>query len=480
MAASKRRKATKAGTSAQTTRPAPKPGQELSFLGPGLILAGSIVGSGELIATTRTGAEAGFALLWLIILGCVLKVFTQVEIARHCVTHSETTVTALDKIPYVGRFIALFWLVTFLTGLAQLGGIVGGVGQALQLALPIYPEQFLTSLPPDSGAKAWAVLVTVLTIALLIRGGFRFIETFCVALVGTFTLITIANTFALQSHAEWAISGADLREGLSLGLPASENGLNPLATALATFGIIGVGAAELVAYPYWCLEKGYGRWIGPRAKSDSWLRRAKGWLRVLQWDAWGSMIIYTTSTVAFYLLGAAVLHRQGLLPEKSAMVSTLSQMYVPVFGNIASLIFLAGAVAVLFSTFFVSSATKARLMTDALHVFRIRPMADDNARRTWVRRFSVLFPLISISIYLIYPRPLLLVLISGLMQALLLPLLGIAALYFRYAKSDPRLRSGKAWDVMLWLSFAAFSVIGIYLMSTKAQDLWKVLSGSGA
>ena len=51
----------------------------LRRLGPGLIVAGSIVGSGELIATTKTGAEAGFWLLWLIIIGCVIKVFTQVE-----------------------------------------------------------------------------------------------------------------------------------------------------------------------------------------------------------------------------------------------------------------------------------------------------------------------------------------------------------------------------------------------------------------
>ena len=42
----------------------------LRRLGPGLIIAGSIVGSGELIATTAVGAEAGFVLLWLILIGC--------------------------------------------------------------------------------------------------------------------------------------------------------------------------------------------------------------------------------------------------------------------------------------------------------------------------------------------------------------------------------------------------------------------------
>ena len=47
----------------------------------------------------------------------------------------------------------------------------------------------------------------------------------------------------------------ELKRGLSFGFP---EGNKPLITALATFGIIGVGASELLAYPYWCLEKGYG------------------------------------------------------------------------------------------------------------------------------------------------------------------------------------------------------------------------------
>ena len=46
----------------------------LRYLGPGLILSASIVGSGELIATTALGAKAGFAVLWVLILGCLIKV----------------------------------------------------------------------------------------------------------------------------------------------------------------------------------------------------------------------------------------------------------------------------------------------------------------------------------------------------------------------------------------------------------------------
>jgi len=52
------------------------------------MLASLIVGSGELIATT-VGAEAGFALLWLIVIGCAIKVAAQVEIGRNTVTRGR-------------------------------------------------------------------------------------------------------------------------------------------------------------------------------------------------------------------------------------------------------------------------------------------------------------------------------------------------------------------------------------------------------
>ncbi len=68
-------------------------------LGPGLIIAGSIVGSGELIATTKTGAEAGFWLLWLIVVGCVIKMFAQVEFGRFSIVTGQTTMDGLAQVP---------------------------------------------------------------------------------------------------------------------------------------------------------------------------------------------------------------------------------------------------------------------------------------------------------------------------------------------------------------------------------------------
>ncbi|MEE2947161.1 MAG: Nramp family divalent metal transporter [Verrucomicrobiota bacterium] len=503
----------------------PAPNTKLGILrniGPGMILAGSIVGSGELIATTRTGAEAGFDFLWLIIFGCIIKVFTQIELGRHAISSGKTTLAALNEVPgpriLNGNWIIWYWFLLFIAIVAQQGGIVGGVGQAMSISIPLtdkgqkYNEYVQTKVQlevaqaerdnqPNSDAerlvklndkiitltaavrvaeenglakpenrpfedKYWAGILTLIAIFLLVWGNFSFIERFCIFLVVTFTLVTIVNLFALQTHDAWAVSVNDIVRGMSFRIPEPNAELKPLATALATFGIIGVGGAELITYPYWCLEKGYGKWIGRKDNSDSWLDRARGWLRVMQWDAWGAMVVYTFCTIAFYLLGAAILGRSGLLPEKSELIQTLSAMYAPVFGTAAQGIFLFGAFAVLFSTFYVALAAQSRLAADAINVLGLAKLNDDQKKKV-IKGLGVALPAIAVTIYTFFPAPTWLILTAGTMQAILLPMLGFSVLYFRYKKSDPRLRAGKIWDIMLWLSFFAFLVIGVHLAYTK-------------
>ncbi|KLU01276.1 metal ion transporters (Cu(2+), Fe(2+), etc.) [Rhodopirellula islandica] len=491
----------------------------LTNIGPGLIIAGSIVGSGELIATTKTGAEAGFTLLWLILLGCVVKVFTQVEMGRYTLTSGKTSLQAFNELPGPrlgrhGNWLVWAWAVMWLASIGQQGGIVGSVGQAVALTMPATAhgvsenqvadaEQLLTferyavrsesersteeaptrlqeldhreaevvalrlahelehgkNEPPD--IKLWATVITIATSILLFVGRYGLIQTFSTVLVGSFTLLTLINLFLLQGEVDYRVTASEFFSGLKGALPASENGGTALATALATFGIIGVGAGELIAYPYWCLEKGYAKFTGKNDGTPQWRERAAGWMRVMQVDAWGSMLVYTFATVAFYLLGAAVLHRVGLNPEKSDLVRTLAVMYVPVFSNWAAALFLFGAIAVLYSTFFVACAGHARVFSDAL---RVVGWIDDSqaTRDKWVRGLGAFFPIMSLGFYIAFPSPAKLVLISGVTQGVVLPLIAGAAIWFRYKRSVDGLRPGKLWDGMLWLSGIAMLITGVW------------------
>jgi Mn2+/Fe2+ NRAMP family transporter len=494
----------------------------LKRLGPGMIIAGSIVGSGELIATTKVGAEAGFWLLWLIILGCVIKVYTQVEFGRHTNTHLQTPLEALNDVPgprWRVNWLVWYWAIMTVLIITQQGGIVGAVGQTLAIAKPLTAEgRALNEIqnarieaqvesavarvegkaargenPKASEAKAragqpaavgelgesydayyWAALVAVVTSALLYFGRYELIQVVSTALVAGFTLVTLLTLILLQTRPTWAVTGAELVRGLSFRLPPAAQTLadNPIATALAAFGIIGVGAAELIMYPYWCLEKGYAQWTGPRDGSDAWTARARGWLRVLYTDAWASMVVYTLATVAFYLLGAAVLGRTGLNPEGSDMVRALAQMYVPVFGERAEAIFLFGAFAVLYSTFFVAAAGNARMVADGLGLYGLHD-GSEATRMKWTRAISAAWPLVAVVLYVgigllgAGQAPAAMVLASGVAQAIMLPMLGVAVLYFRYRKRDDALQPGLLWDAMLWLSFAGFLVAGVWVTLEK-------------
>lgn len=484
--------------SAAATREAPTSFAGIAKeLGPGLIIAGSVVGSGELIATTIAGAEAGFYLLWLIVLGCVIKVFVQLEIGKHTVLTGRTSMESLARLPgWKPRglhWIAWAALLMFLTGIGQMGGVAGGVGQAIHAIAPLTDEGRAHNAataariqaridavgasssgrvePRPAGsagtarndALVWVAAIAVFTAGLLYYGRYRLIERVSLVLVGGFTLVAFVNLALLLRNPRWTVSLADLLLGLSLRLPPAAEGVYPVATALAAFGIIGMAAGELIFYPYWCLEKGYARHVGPNDGSAAWHDRARGWIRVMRWDAWGSVAVYTVSTVAFYLLGAAVLGRAGLRPEGADLVPTLSAMFAPVFGPGAAGLFLVGAFAVLYSTFFVNNASSALVWADAIRLLRGErgSMAIQERRRRWL---AVALPLLAAVMFWLIPNPRGLVLMAGMTQTLMLPLVGIAALHHRFRFGGTGLGRSRVGDIMLCLSVLALAVAGGWLL----------------
>ena len=96
---------------------------QLRQLGPGFVLSASIVGSGELIATTTLGAKAGFVTLWVILVSCVVKVAIQLEFGRHTIQTGEPAIQAFDQLPgpRLGRasWAVWTWLILQLAKMMQ-------------------------------------------------------------------------------------------------------------------------------------------------------------------------------------------------------------------------------------------------------------------------------------------------------------------------------------------------------------------------
>ena len=430
----------------------------LRYLGPGLILSASIVGSGELIATTTAGAQVGFVLLWLVLVSCLVKVAIQVEFARWTIATGTPALAGFNRVPpKLGRAGWINWLFVVMVAskVLQLGGIVGGTAIAFSILFPIGGDPL-----QDPSRTVWHLIVVVTTIALLYSNRYSLVEKGAFWMVAAFSLVTTVIAFGLP-WSPWRYSFADIASGFTFGLPAEA-----LGPAVAMFGITGVGADEIAAYNYWCLEKGYARWTGPNDGSEAWVRRARGWIRVMYKDAALSMVIYTFATVAFFMMGAAVLHPQGLMPRGNAMITTLSRMYTDALGTWVTVVFLVGAIAVLGSTLWAAVPAHARMYTNFLSTVGLVDWNNPAVRTRWFRRFIVALPIVWGASSLLLSQPVLMIQIGGVMTGVFLIAVLVATWYLRRTETDSRLFGGGWFHLLLVLSTVAIAALGVYTMAS--------------
>lgn len=416
---------------------------KLAFLGPGFILSASIVGSGELIATTILGAKAGFVAFWVIIVSCVIKVAIQLEFGRTAIINGESPMKLFSG--FSGKNKWAVWVVFLLTLLKviQIGGMLGGSALILYL------------LYPDIPVTVYVILLGFVVALLIYKNYYRLIERSSLLMVALFTVLTLVSLISV-SFTEFRFSIANVIDGLKLHLPPGA-----LLFAIGAFGITGVASDEIIAYNYWCIEKGYASYTGAYDNTTGWRKRAEGWIRVMRMDALFAMIIYTLVTAAFYLLGASILHNAKFIPEGSALISLIADIYTKTLGEGVKLFYLVGAFFVLFSSVFATLAYWTRLFTDIFGQFGWINFSRINARKRTVAILAWTLPVTWILAYFFIRLPSIMILSGGFVGSVLLLLVCYAAIYFRYKKNAfmPKSISG---DVFLWISVISIFVLGLY------------------
>lgn len=424
--------------------------QKLKYLGPGFILSASVVGSGELIATTSLGAKAGFVTLWVILVSCLVKIVLQLEFGRQSITRGITAMNLMNELPgpRFGKkkvsWAAWSWLVLWVFKPLQLGGIIGGVAIILNIAIPAI------------SIAAWTILVAFVVITVMLFGFYEVIEKISLVFMGLFTVFTLLALFMVQ-NTDFAVSWPDIAEGLSFRLPKGTVGF-----AFAAFGLTGVGGDEILSYNYWCIEKGYARYTGSLENNDEWKMRARGWIRVMYMDAFLSMIVYTVVTAAFFLLGASILYQRCDIPEGYQMIETLSRIYTDSVGPAAKNIFLIGSFVVLFSTLFAALAIRTRVFSDLFGVVGWIDFSNMKTRLRTIRILALVFPVLWTIAFLLIRLPVLMVTIGGIATFVMLFIVVIAGLWFRFKSGERPIEPGGIYKVLLIISCVAIFLVGIY------------------
>lgn len=422
--------------------------KKLAFLGPGFILSASIVGSGELIATTTLGAKAGFIAFWVIIVSCLVKVAVQLEFGRHTILTGQTAMSIFNNLPgpRLGRGSWTIWFLfsLLLLKLVQLGGMLGSTAIVLNLLFGRVP------------VSVWVIICSISVALLIFRGYYSVVEKTSLVMIAAFTILTLTSVFALNLT-PYRFSWSDVASGLTFRLPGEI-----VMVAIGAFGITGVASDEIIAYNYWCIEKGYAAFTGPPSSTPAWRKRAQGWIGVMYLDATVAMIIYTLVTAAFYLLGAAILHNRGAVPQGNQLIETVALIYTESLGAGVRDMYLVGAFFVLYSSLFASLAAWTRMYSDLFGQLAWIDFSNVLQRARIIAILAWVFPTAWALTYLFIELPVVMILFGGAVGSVMLFLIVFAALHMKYTRVSEVRASGPLYNTAFWVSVVSIVLVGVY------------------
>jgi hypothetical protein len=125
-------------------------------------------------------------------------------------------------------------------------------------------------------------------------------------------------------------------------------------------------------------------------------------------------------------------------------------------------VFYTGAVVTLYGTIFASTAAHSRVFADAVRVMGGYARDDSRSRIRWRNRFVVLLATVPAVFYWFIESPVQMVVAGGIAQALLLPLLGLAAVYLRHTQLPSAIQPSGLTTLALWISAGVMFGAAVY------------------
>jgi Mn2+/Fe2+ NRAMP family transporter len=212
----------------------------LALVGPGLLVAATGVGAGDLATGALAGSRIGLAVLWAVVLGAFLKFVLTEGLARWQIATGETVLGgALRRFgtPAKLLFAAYFLLWSFFVGSA----LVSACGVTAHALFPVFEAA-------TTGKQVFGVVASLLGIVLVRVGGYRLFEKVMSVTVGVMFVTVVVTAVLLKPDV-----GAFLR---GLAIPSiPEAGGEGLAWTVALMGGVG-GTLTILCYGYWIREEG--------------------------------------------------------------------------------------------------------------------------------------------------------------------------------------------------------------------------------
>jgi len=388
----------------------------LRWFGPGWVFAACMIGSGELILSTRAASLYGWAFLWCIPLIVLCKGVSTMAMLRYGTLTGQTFIEGIWKNKWLKWIVPYCMLASFLY-LIGIGAHIGVTAGTFNLLIP-------GVLSPYN----WIFVVVILVALICLLGIYGVLEKIMLAfiLIMFFGIIAVAVLIAPPL--------GEMIGGLIPRIPPNASGDIALITWMGLWGWLGAGWGPTLGYAWWAKEKGAGMYqlkserkaLVDLGKEDR--MRLKGWLKPVYLDLFVSYFITFLISTCLYISGATILFPRGLHPKGLSLVETLSAMFTETFGSWAYYLFLLGSLALLLSSIIgvvdgLSRANREFIKIIAPSIYR------KISAKGLLRALVLVAIAIPLFFLLMFQKPIWLLLLSSLMFA---PAMGVIFLSSTY------------------------------------------------
>jgi len=410
----------------------------LSTIGPGILVAATGVGAGDIMTASLGGSAVGVCILWAAVVGALLKWFLNEGVARWQMATGTTLLEGwTERLGGWLLWVFLLYLIgwTFFTG----GALITACGVAGTGLVPL-------SNDPVTSKIIWGVIHSLVGLVLVLFGGFKLFVKMMSACIGMMFLTVIVT--AVMAKPVWSAVG------YGLIVPAiPEKGLG---WVLGILGGVG-GTVTLLSYGYWIREE---------------KRTGSKGIRACRIDLTVGYIMIALFGIAMVIIGSKV-QLEGSGANTSLILASQLQH---VMGPAGKWIFLIGFWGAVFSSLLGVWQSVPYIFTDFI-TLRRGLSREERQAMDYTRTRPYRMYLFAIAII---PLPVLLMSVKkaqltyAVLGSLFMPLLALTLLIMNNRKEwvGNSFRSGVITNTVLVITLAFFVYVGYTQAAENIRLFW--------
>lgn len=213
----------------------------LAALGPGILVAATGVGAGDIAGAGFAGSRLGYAILWAALLGAFIKFVVNEGLTRFQLASGQTLLEGM--VSRFGVFFHAFFGVYLILWSLGVGlSLISASGVALHSLLPLFPDA-------KTGRNVWGIAQSLIAVLVILFGSFKTFEKLMTALL-VMMFASVVAAAAMFDH-PWG----EVIKGLAIPRIPRSAGPEGVRWTLALMGGVG-GTLTVLCYGYWIRESG--------------------------------------------------------------------------------------------------------------------------------------------------------------------------------------------------------------------------------